>query len=82
MEVSFDLVEWCDSMETAACGVVNPALLPQERRRWERELAKLTTPEKCILAASRARAVVSELQKLENRDRDAFVREGCSPKNS
>lgn len=57
----FDLGVWNKAVREASCGVVSPALLPAERRKWERELAKLTTPEKC-LAASAAIEVLLRMQ--------------------
>lgn len=75
MEVSFDLVEWCKAVEVAAGGVINPALLPSERRKWERELAKLTTPEKCLLVSSMTVAVIESLQTAENKLKQGRERE-------
>lgn len=53
MDVEFDLKVWAAEVQEAAHGVINPALLSVERRKWEKILAKLTTPDKC-LAATRA----------------------------
>lgn len=44
----FDLGKWCEDVEDAAKGAVNPMLLPKDRRKWERELEKLTTPGVCL----------------------------------
>lgn len=66
MKEAFDLVEWCGAVEVAAGGVVNPALLPAERRKFERELAKLTTPEKCLCVSLMTRDVIKALQTAEN----------------
>lgn len=52
MGVEFDLKVWSAEVQTAAQGVISPALLSMERRKWEKALAKLTTPDKCLAATA------------------------------
>lgn len=44
----FDLGKWCDAVNKAAQGVLDPIALPKDRRKWERELMMLTTPGQCL----------------------------------
>lgn len=44
--------KWLALVRDAASGVADPALLPNARRRKERELAELTTPANCLSMAA------------------------------
>lgn len=58
----FDLGKWCDAVDNAAHGVINPMLLPKDRRKWEKELAGLTTPGKCIQAMGELRELILKIE--------------------
>lgn len=66
MAPEFDLEDWCEDVATAVRCIVSPALLPQERRKWERALAKLTTPEKCLYVSETVKGLINTLRETEN----------------
>lgn len=61
-----DIGKWCDDVEKAAAGVINPALLPAERRKWERVLAELVTPGYCICVVEHIRGLIRDLEKADD----------------
>lgn len=66
MVPAFDVEQWCNDVETAVNCIVNPALMPSQRRKWERALAKLTTPEKCLYVSETFKGVLNSLREAEN----------------
>lgn len=65
MSKDFDLVKWCDTAREAALGVIDPALLPKQRRRHEQELALLTTPENIIYVVTQIKELLLTLDEAQ-----------------
>lgn len=58
-ETGFDLASWSEALLAAASGAVNPAFLPGQRRKCERELVVLTTPQNCICAVMEIKHLIA-----------------------